>query len=116
MAGSIKDRLGAVPRPEVSVIMDRLLDRARREQEWGVPPILEACLVVAEADPTQAQRLAGFLKDRPGAQVKPNIVPKIADLAWAKSVFSAWEEDADVSKPVKGAIKQRRVNGNISVK
>lgn len=116
MAGSIKDRLGTVPRPEVSVIMDRLLDRARREQEWGVPPILEACLVVAEADPTQAQRLAGFLKDRPGAQIKPNIVPKIAELAWAKSVFSAWEEDADVSKPVKSAIKQRRVNGNISVK
>lgn len=116
MASSVKDRLGSLPRPEVSVIMDRLLDRARQEQEWGVPPILEACLVVAEADPTQAQRLAGFLKDRPGAQVKPNIIPKIAELAWTDSVFSAWEKDADVSKPVKSAIKQRRGNGNISVK
>lgn len=116
MASSVKDRLGSLPRPEVSVIMDRLLDRARQEQEWGVPPILEACLVVAEADPTQAQRLAGFLKDRPGAQVKPNIIPKIAELAWTDSVFSAWEKDADVSKPVKTAIKQRRGNGNISVK
>ncbi|MHB9004615.1 MAG: ATPase, partial [Coriobacteriia bacterium] len=116
MASSVKDRLGSLPRPEVSVIMDRLFDRARQEQEWGVPPILEACLVVAEADPTQAQRLAGFLKDRPGAQVKPNIIPKIAELAWTDSVFSAWEKDADVSKPVKSAIKQRRGNGNISVK
>ncbi|HEY6874213.1 MAG TPA: P-loop NTPase fold protein [Geobacteraceae bacterium] len=116
MASSVKDRLGSLPRPEISVIMDRLLDRARQEQEWGVPPILEACLVIAESDPSQGQRIAGFLQDRPGAQVKPNIVPKIADLAWAKSVFSAWEEDTDVSKPVKSAIKQRRGNGNISVK
>lgn len=116
MAGSIKDRLVSVPRPEVSVIMDRLLDRARQVQEWGVPPILEACLVVAEVDPSQGQRFAGFLSDRPGAQVKANIVPKIADQAWAKSVFLAWENDDEVSKPVKNAIKQRRKNGNISVK
>lgn len=116
MAGSIKDRLVSVPRPELSVIMDRLLDRARQVQEWGVPPILEACLVVSEIDPPQGQRFAGFLSDRPGAQVRANIVPKIADQAWAKSVFSAWENDDEVRKPVKNAIKQRRKNGNISVK
>jgi predicted KAP-like P-loop ATPase len=116
MAGSVKERLGTVTRTEITVIMDRLLDRARREQEWGVPPILEACLVVAEVDPTQGQRLAGFLKDRPGAQIKPNIVPKISDQAWAKGVFSTWDGDNDVSKLVKSAIKQRSGNGNISVK
>lgn len=116
MASSVKDRLGSVPRSDISVIMDRLLDRARQEQEWGVPPILEACMVVAEADPPQGQRLAGFLKDRPGAQVKANIVPKIADQIWAKGVFSAWEEDHDIIKSVKNAIKQRRGNGNIAVK
>lgn len=116
MASSVKDRLGLVPRPDVAVIMDRLLDRARQEQEWGVPPILVACIVVAEADPLQGQRLAGFLKDRPATQIKANIIPKIADQSWSKSVFSAWEEDDEVSKPVKTAIKQRRTNGNISVK
>lgn len=116
MASSIKDRLVSVLRPEISVIMDRLLDRARQEQEWGVPHILEACLVVASVDQPQGPRLAGFLKDRPGAQIKPNIVPKIADQGWAKSVFSEWEDDDDVSKPVKNAIKQRRPNGNISIK
>ena len=116
MAGSIKDRLASVPRPELSVIMDRLLDRARQVQEWGVPPILEACLVVAEIDPPQGQRLAGFLSGRPGVQVRANIVPKIADQSWAESVFSAWENDDEVSKPVKSAIKQRRKNGNISIK
>lgn len=116
MANSLKDRLASVPRAEVSVIMDRLLDQARQEQEWGVPPILEACIVVAKIDPSQGMRLAAFLKDRPGAQVKANIVPKIADQIWAKSVFSIWEEDGDVNKPVKNAIRQRRGNGDISVK
>lgn len=116
MADSVRDRLRAVPRPEIFVIMDRLLDRARQEQEWGVPPILKACVVVAEADPPQGQRLAGFLQNRPGPQIKANIVPKIADQLWADSVFSTWNDDADVSKPVKNAIKQRRRNGNISVK
>lgn len=116
MANSIKDRLRTVARSEITVIMDRLLDRARQEQEWGVPPILEACLVVAEIDPSQGQRLAGFLKERPGSQIRANIVPKIEDQEWSKSVFYTWEKDSDISKPVKTAIKHRRENGNVSIK
>jgi predicted KAP-like P-loop ATPase len=116
MANSIKDRLVSVTHAEISVIMDRLLDRARREQEWGAPPILEACLVVASVDPPQGPRLAGFLTERPSAQIKPNIVPKIADQEWAKPIFIKWEEDIAVSRPVKSAIKHRRGNGNISIK
>ncbi|MBW4054515.1 MAG: ATPase [Proteobacteria bacterium] len=115
MASSIKDRFSSVARSEISVIMDRLLDKARQEQEWGVPPILDACLVIAEVDPPQGQRLAGFLKERPGTQIKANIVPKIADRVWSKSVFSTWEQDSDIIKPVKSAIKQRRDNGNVSI-
>jgi predicted KAP-like P-loop ATPase len=41
MATNVKDRLSKLPRAEITVVMDRLLDRARQEQEWGVPPILE---------------------------------------------------------------------------
>lgn len=116
MAASIKDRLAALPRPEISVIMDRLLGRARQEQDWGIPPILEACMVVAAADPSQGQRLAGFLTERPGSQIKASIVPKIADQPWSKSVFSAWDNDGEVSKPVKSAIKAKSGNGNVPVK
>lgn len=115
MASSIKDRLDVLPRNELSVIMDRLLGRARQEQEWGVPPILEACLVIAQADLPQGQRLAGFLEERPSAQIKPNIIPKIADQAWAARVLDTWEA-ADVAKPVKSAIKQRRQSGNLAIK
>jgi len=115
MAASLKDRLSRVTRAEITVIMDRLLDRARQEQEWGVPPILEACLVVAEADPLQGSRLAAFLADRPVAQIKPNIVPKIGDQPWANSVLNKWDTSAGLSTPVKKAIKQRREVGNVRI-
>lgn len=106
MAGSLKDRLVTVPRNQTSIIMDRLLDRARQEQEWGVPPILEACLTVSEADPAQGARLAGFLSERPHSQIKPSIVPKIADQPWSKGVFEEWTSSS-VSQAVKRAIRAK---------
>jgi predicted KAP-like P-loop ATPase len=107
MAGTLKDRLARVPRAETTVIMDRLLDRARQEQEWGVPPILEACLVVSEADPPQGPRLAAFLGERPLAQIKPGIVPKIGEHTWARGLLDAWER-GETSKTVKAAIKRQK--------
>ena len=115
MAAGLKDRLTKVPRAEMTVIIDRLLDRARQEQEWGVPPILEACLVAAEADPPQGPRLAAFLAERPAAQIQPNIVPKIGDQPWAKSVLETWDKSSGLSRPVKVAIKRWREDGNVSV-
>jgi predicted KAP-like P-loop ATPase len=115
MAVNLKDRLAKVSRPEITIIMDRLLDSARQEQEWGVPPVLEACLVMAGADAPQGARLAAFLSDRPGTQIKPNIVPKIGDQPWANNVFDKWEKSAGLSAPVKKAIKQRREDGNVGI-
>lgn len=114
MAGALKDRLARVGRAETTVMMDRLLDRARQEQAWGVPPILDACLALAEVDPVQGARLAAFLRERPAAQIEPNIVPKIADQSWAAGVFDAWEA-SEISRPVKNAIKKRRGNGDVTV-
>ncbi len=105
VAETLKDRLTAVPRVETAIIMDRLFDRARQEQEWGVPPILEACLVVAQADPPQGARLAAFLAERPPAQILPNIVPKVGDQPWAAGLFEKWS-NSDVSRTVKMAIKK----------
>jgi predicted KAP-like P-loop ATPase len=108
MASVLKDRLTALPRLEVAIIMDRLLDAAHQEQEWGVPPILDACLTVAEVEPTQGSRLAAFLSERPAAQIKPNVVPKIEGNSWTETVWQAWEGSSQVSRPVKNAIKARR--------
>jgi predicted KAP-like P-loop ATPase len=115
LAATLKDRLSKVARTEITIIMDRLLDRARQEQEWGVPPILEACLVTAEADAPQGSRLAAFLAERPVAQIKANIVPKIGDQPWANGVFEKWERSVGLSAPVKKSIKQRREDGNVRV-
>jgi predicted KAP-like P-loop ATPase len=115
VAAGLKDRLSKIPRTEITVIMDRLLNQARQEQEWGVPPILEACLVTAAADPPQGQRLAAFLSDLPAAQIRPSIVPKIGDQPWASSVFEKWDRSPGVSTPVKKAIAQRRDDGNVRV-
>lgn len=104
MAASLHDRLTVLPRPESTVIMDRVLERARREQEWGTPAILDACIAVAKADPSLGTRVAGFLSERPSGQIKPSIVPKIGDQPWASQVFARWK-NADVSEPVKKAIE-----------
>lgn len=103
MASSLKTRLGNLPRPELKTITDRLLIRARQEQEWGAPPILDACMVIAELDATQGERLAGFLIELPNAQIKPAIVPKIQGHPWATKVLEKWSS-SDVGKSVKNAI------------
>jgi len=92
MAAGLKEQLTKVPTEEMAVIMDRLLDEARQQQEWGIPDILEACLVVCDADPSQGKRLGAFLSDRPPNQIQPSIVPKIGDKPWAAEVFALWKQ------------------------
>ncbi|RMV82144.1 P-loop NTPase fold protein [Pseudomonas amygdali] len=111
MAPQLKARLAAIAPVEINVLMDRLLDKAGSEQEWGVPAILDAMLVVASLDAQQGVRLAAFLKDRPPAQIQAGIVPKLTDEAWSKSVYEHWAS-ADVGMPVKAAI--RKLNGNVT--
>ncbi len=105
-ASVLKGRLTKLPRNETAVVMDRLLASARQEQEWGVPHILEACIAIADADPPQGAKLAAFLLDRPHTQIKPNLIPKIGDQAWAKSTLTHWL-DKPVSTAVKNAIKRQ---------
>jgi len=111
MAPQLKDRLALIAPVEINVLMDRLLDRAGAEQEWGVPSILEALLVVAKLDGQQGIRLAAFLRERPPAQIQAGIVPKLVDEPWAKSLYEYWLS-ADVSPPVKSAI--RKSDGNVT--
>jgi predicted KAP-like P-loop ATPase len=115
MSAALKDRAAKLPRTETSVMMDRLLEKARQEQDWGVPPILLACIVMSEVDPIQGARLAAFLGERPPAQIKPNIVQRIGDQPWASGVFERWD-NSPVSTPVKTAIKrQRDKDGNVAI-
>lgn len=110
----LTEDLAALPRPELSIIMERLLAKARQETSWGTPPVLDACLAIAEVDPEgQGQILAGFLGGRPAAQVSPGIVPKISQYPWAQVVFGAWNASDEIDPPVKRAIQQRTARGNV---
>lgn len=112
MASSIQAEVGKLPRTELSLVFDRVLDRARQMQEWGVPTILDACMVLARTDSTLGDRLAAFLIDRPEQQITPAIVPKISGESWAQKVFAAWSK-GKVSPPVKAAITKKQNSGNI---
>lgn len=67
-AEALESDLRALPRAELAIIMERLLARARQEQAWGVPPILNACIVIANIDDAQGATIGGFLIERPSKQ------------------------------------------------
>jgi predicted KAP-like P-loop ATPase len=107
MGDSLKGRIGEVDPRSLGVILDKLLDLARKEQEWGVPDILTACMTVARVDTSLGRKLATFLMDRPASQIKASIVPKISGEQWSAEVFSKWQSDGEVTKQVKTAIALR---------
>lgn len=113
MAGTHKAKLMSVPRPELGIMMDRVLAHAQTEQEWGTPNILEACLVLAEVDPPQGKRLGIFLRDRPPSQITPSIIPRIKDEPWASELFEHWTKSG-ASGPVKRAITRiGKIDGDV---
>jgi predicted KAP-like P-loop ATPase len=107
MADRLNGRLLSLPRGELVLIMDRVLERARRETEWGAPPILDAMIALASVEPSQSRRVAGFLEKLPGAAIKPSIVPKIGDEPWSAELFRDWQTEPAISQTVKRAIKAR---------
>lgn len=110
MAANLADSLRALPRSEISILMDKVLAKAQQQQEWGVPDILESALVLAKVDTTQGHRLANFLQERPSVQIKASIIPKISDQSWAKSVLDEWGDDQAINGTVKQAIKSHRAS------
>lgn len=113
-AEALMERLSAVTVPELTVIMDRLLIQAGQEQEWGAPPILDACMAVATVDPNQGSRLAGFLLERPQQQIQAGIIPKIASQAWSRDIFKHWKTAQGIEGPVKKAIDSEVKRGHIT--
>jgi len=107
VAETLAPQLGGLSKTETPVLMEKLLEQAQQESDWGVPEILDACLAIADADPSQGLRLAAFLGERPAAQIKANLVPKIGNRPWGESLWRELEK-GPISAPVKAAIKQQR--------
>lgn len=115
MAASVKGQLISLSKHELALIMGKVLDRANRIQEWGAPPELQPLLVISEQSPLLSKKFVDFMKDRPGAQIKPNIIPKLSGETWTRELFDFWLEVDDVSEPVKRSIRTRKNNGNLAV-
>jgi predicted KAP-like P-loop ATPase len=107
MADSLKDKFPEIDARSLGVILDKLLELARGEQDWGAPKILTACLAVSRTDIALGRKVAGFLKDRPASQIKASIVPKIRGEVWASEVFAKWQADDEVIEVVKNAITRK---------
>ncbi|MDB6066477.1 MAG: ATPase [Pedosphaera sp.] len=98
-------KLRGVGKRELSLMLEKLLTRAKQVTEWGVPPILHASMAIAAADANLAEVLSRFLAQLPPKQIKPAIVPLLKDKLWAQSVLKSWQDHPDVSSQVKNAIK-----------
>jgi predicted KAP-like P-loop ATPase len=103
VASSFADKLKAIPKSELSIIMDRVLDKAKQEKEWGTPKILGSLITISKIDSMQAQRLTTFLSNLNPSQIRPAIIPRISNEIWAKPVLEHWLE-VDTSQQVKKAI------------
>ena len=113
-AGILEDRLANLVGSEQSRIFERLLDFARTEEEWGVPDILEALLVMVRIAPGLSGSLAGFLGGRPATQIQPDLIPRIFGQPWAADLMATWAGSADIQGPVKSAIRSRVGNGHVA--
>ncbi len=113
-AAALTDRLETLTGTEQVRIFDRLLDIARPIEEWGVPEILEALLVMVQIVPSLSGSLAGFLGGRPAAQIQPDLIPRLSGQAWASDLIKSWSTSPDIEAPVKAAITNRVGNGNIA--
>jgi predicted KAP-like P-loop ATPase len=101
---ALRDRLQALPGRNHHLMVDRLLVRARQEQEWGKPPVLFAILALIDAVPEVSKTFVRFLKDLDVARLTAPIVPLLGDKPWAREVLQAWEDADGTPAPVSAAI------------
>ena len=104
-SSQLADQLRLLPAREITLIMERLMARARQEQEWGTPPVLWALLTVIAADKEQAQLFARFLERLPREFLQPDIVPVFDGREWASTALEAWSLDDETPRPVRAALR-----------
>ena len=98
------DQLGSLSGREVTLITERLMVRARHEQDWGTPPVLWGLLTVIKTDPDQASTFARFLESLPAPRLKADIVPALYGYRWAERALAKWKANGETPQPVKRAL------------
>lgn len=95
-SADLKARFGRLVPDERSFIVDKLLERAASESEWGTPDILWGLAMSADADADAAKRLVVFLTGLDSAALKAPLVPRIRDTTWGLEVISEWRSREDL--------------------
>ena len=108
----LTEKLGALSRREVTLITERLMVRARQEQDWGTPAVLWGLLTVIDADPEQAPGFVRFLESISRKRLRPEIVPVLDRLEWAQATLSKWNDADDTPPIVRRAIEVLARGGN----
>ena len=98
------DQLRTLTGREVALIAERLMVRARQEQEWGTPQVLWALLTVIEVDEQHAPGFARFLESIPRALLQADIVPVLCEHEWASVALKKWGLEDETPEPVRRAI------------
>lgn len=102
---SLTPALRALPGRDHTLMVERLMVRARQEQSWGKPNVLWAFLALIEAAPEMATPFGKFLVQLSPSRLTPAIVPLLGDKAWAREALGAWTKSPEIKGPVKKAIK-----------
>jgi predicted KAP-like P-loop ATPase len=103
-APGLKERYGRLVPDERTLIMDKLLERAASEKDWGIPDILWGLSLAAEGDADQAKRLVVFLSSLPSTSLQPALVVRIRGNAWGDDALAEWRQRTDLPEPVRKAL------------
>ena len=98
-------QLGSLSGREVTLITERLMVRARQEQDWGTPPVLWGLLTVIGTDQEQASTFARFLESLPASRLKTDIVPALYGYSWAQGALAKWKGNGETPQTVKRALE-----------
>ena len=101
---TLLDRVKALSGRDISMIMDRLLMRARRESRWGTPSVFFAMLAVIDADINMGSKFVDFLKHIPVSQLQADIIMAISDRNWFADIAEIWMSNNSTPQTVKKAI------------
>lgn len=99
------DKLRTLAGRDHTLMVERLMVRARQEQTWGKPTVLWAFLALIEAAPEMATTFGRFLAQLDASRLTPAIIPLLGDKAWAREALGVWANSSHASGPVKKAIK-----------
>lgn len=105
VSSAFSDRLKNLPGRDHSLMVERLMVRARQEQAWGKPNVLWAFLTLIETAPELAGTFSKFLKELNGSRLTAAIVPILGDKLWARDILQSWSMNSETPGPVKRAIK-----------